>query len=138
MQVNNIKNKEGKMEELKRKSINKNTKVAWQLEMNKIETEISMKRRREDNILQRNKKGLDKDAFNRNYITEKIVKHIMEGMEKEEAIEKVMEEEKEVVESFEYLEKVGLDLKVVFSNWASDKNIKKKMHEMENNKGEER
>ena len=45
---------------------------------------------------------------------------------------------RQLLESFEYLRKAGLDLKVVFSNWANDKIIKKKMHEMENNKGEER
>ncbi len=126
------------MEELKRKRITKMTKVAWQLEMNKTCNEISFKEAKKINMSARTQKGLDKDVFNRNYITEKIVKHMIEGMEKEEAIEKVMQEEKEIVESFEYLRKAGLDLKVVFSNWASDKNIKKKMREMENNKGEER
>ena len=126
------------MEELRRKSITKMTKVAWQLEINKICNEISSKEAQKINMSTRTQKGIDKDAFNRNYITEKIVKHMIEGMEKEKAIEKVMQEEKEVVESFEYLRKAGLDLKVVFSNWANDKIIKKKMHEMENNKGEER
>ncbi len=126
------------MEELGKKRITKMTKIAWQLEMTKIGREISYRENQKTNMLERTQMGLDKDASNRNYITGKIVKHLMEGMEKEEAIEKVMEEEKEVVESFEYLKKAGLDLKVVFSNWANDKNIKKKMHEMENNKGEER
>ena len=126
------------MEELRRKSITKMTKVAWQLEINKICNEISSKEAQKINMSTRTQKGIDKDAFNRNYITEKIVKHMIEGMEKEKAIEKVMQEEKEVVESFEYLRKAGLDLKVVFSNWANDKIIKKKMREMENNKGEER
>ena len=126
------------MEELRRKKITKMTKVAWQLEMNKICNEVSSKEAKKINMSTRTQKGLDKDVFNRNYITEKIVKYIIEGMEKEEAIEKVMQEEKEVVESFEYLRKAGLDLKVVFSNWANDKNIKRRMREMENNKGEER
>ena len=126
------------MEELQRKKITKKTKVAWQLEMHKICNEISYKEAQKINMSTRTQKGLDKDKHNRNYIVEKIIQYMLQGMKKEEAIEKVMQEEKETVESFEYLKKAGLDLRVVFSNWANDKNIKSKMREMVNNRGKER
>ena len=125
------------MGELKRKKINKRTKIAWKLEISKIESELAAKERKEKLDRQRKERGLDKDNYNRNYITEKIVQYMSEGMQKTDAIKRVIEEEKEIVKSFEYLKDAGLDLRVVFYNWASNRICKDNNRKIAN-RGEER
>ena len=117
-----------------RKLINKNSKVAWQQSINLI-AEDQYKRGKRDQLKEeRKEKKLDIDKYNRFYIVNKILEYMeVENYEKEEAIKKVMEEEPEKVKYFEYLERAGLDLEKVFSNWVNGKSKKRnvKLHEIE-------
>ncbi len=63
------------------------------------------------------------DTKNREKVIRKVIQYVKEGMTKEQAIDKVIKEEKELVENFEYLTKNGLDLKVCFNNWVKDSNL---------------
>ena len=63
------------------------------------------------------------DTQNREKIVKKIIQYVKAGMTKEQAIDKVIKEEKELVEKFEYLTKHGLDLKVCFNNWVQDSDL---------------
>lgn len=101
------------------KKISKNSKIAWKNQINIITYKTNDKMNRENLIKEKKKKGLDKDSHNRAYITTKIREYINNGLKKEEAIQKVMEEEKEIIKQFEYLEKLGLKLEVIFSNWVN-------------------
>ncbi len=119
------------------KRINKRSKIAWRQEISKIQEQTRKKSFSEYLKAEKHQKGLDKDTHNRNYIVTKIRQYIAEGMKKEKAVERVIEEEKEVVEEFDYLTKNGLDIRVVFSNWANNPNHKM-VNEPFSNKDDER
>lgn len=63
------------------------------------------------------------DTQNRVKVIKKVAQYVKEGMTKEQAIDKIIKEEKELVENFEYLTKHGLDLKVCFNNWVNDSDL---------------
>ncbi len=79
--------------------------------------DIVKKQSKKINKLEKRKAGTDRDSHNRAYIVTKIRKYMKEGMEENEAIERVLQEDKEVVAGFKYMENAGLDLKVIFHNW---------------------
>ena len=63
------------------------------------------------------------DTKNREKVIRKVIQYVKEGMTKEQAIDKIIKEEKELVENFEYLTKNGLDLKVCFNNWVKNSDL---------------
>ncbi len=103
------------------KKINKNTKIAWRQQIEMIATENSIKMNKHIRQEERKRNGLEADAYFRQYIRDKMMEHVNSGMKKSDAVLKVIKEEKEAVKHLEYLEKAGLDLKVVFYGWIQEK-----------------
>ncbi len=100
------------------KGINKRSKIAWKYEISKINQQAKREELKEYLRAEKSQKGIDRDSHNRQYIATKIKQYISEGIKEDEAIEKVIQEEKEVVDQFNYLTKNGLDIRKIFSNWA--------------------
>ena len=63
------------------------------------------------------------DTQNRKEVVMKIIQYVKEGMTQEQAIDKIIKEEKELVKKFEYLTQNGLDLKVCFNNWVKNSDL---------------
>lgn len=108
------------MEEKRRKVINKNSKIAWQQQLVNIASDVREKERLEKLKKEKSEKGIDRDSHNRKYIATRIRTYITEGMHPKEAVKRVIEEEKEIVEQFDYLTKNGLDIRKIFANWAQN------------------
>ena len=98
----------------KRKYRDGRSKMAWDLQIKIAFIRNEAIKRREQTVQNRKELGLDEDINNRRYIMSRIVQYMQEGLIKEEAVQRVMEEEKETVQKFKYLENAGLNLKTVF------------------------
>ena len=96
-----------------------NPRMAWGRTIEMIEDEIKKEQLVKRLKVEKSNKGLDRDTHNRAYISTKIRQYIEEGMKKSDAVLRVIDEEPEIVKQFEYLERAGLDLRVVFYNWVS-------------------
>ena len=108
------------MEEKKRKVINKNSKIAWKQQLGNIVSEVYEKERLEKLKKEKSEKGIDRDSHNRKYIATKIRMYKKDGKSEKDAVNKVIEEEKEIVKQFDYLTKNGLDIREIFANWSKN------------------
>lgn len=72
-----------------------------------------------------------KDTENRQYVINKVKKYIIQGKNIEEAIELIMQED--IINSFEYLTKNGLDIRTCIKNWVTSN-----MNSKQKNRGQER
>lgn len=80
--------------------------------------EIENEKFRKERKNQRENLGFEQDAKVRRYTTRKLEEYLEEGLSKEEAVDRIMQE-KGIIKHFSYWTKNGIDIREMFISWIN-------------------
>lgn len=95
-----------------------------------IASDIHEEKNKKETKKEKEKLGIEQDEKVRRYTKRKLEEYVEEGLSKEEAVDRIMQE-KGIVKHFSYWTKNGIDIREMFISWINQSQQGKDREERE-------